>query len=115
MTSLRRTESALQVTAAELERFFATSIDLMCIVDLDGRLLKANPAWQATLGHRPDRIEGRSILDLVHPDDRAAVEAEMTDVRRKGRPLDIEYRVVHRDGLVRRVHGTGMFKDDERE
>jgi two-component system cell cycle sensor histidine kinase/response regulator CckA len=45
-------------------------------------------------------------LDLVHPDDRATIQAYREDeVRGQGRPFDREYRIVRKsDGAVRWVH-----------
>lgn len=53
----------------DVERFFAVSLDLWCIGDIDGRLLKLNPQWETTLGYTLDELLGKSFSDFVHPDD----------------------------------------------
>lgn len=62
------------------------------------------------IGLREDETTIRSWMERVHPEDREALEREIEACVREARPFDLEYRVVHRDGTVRVVHGTGMFE-----
>jgi len=59
----------LRKTHEELERFFAVTVDLLCIANTDGVLLRVNQAWVRALGYKTSELEGRKFLDLVHPDD----------------------------------------------
>lgn len=70
-----RAEAALRAKSAEIDRFFAVSLDLLAIVDFGGRFIKLNPAWQQTLGYPVAELEGSRVIDLVHPDDREATLA----------------------------------------
>ena len=60
----------------EVDRFFSLSLQLLLIAELDGRIRRCNPAWQAHLGWKPDELIGRSFFELVHPDDLAKTQAE---------------------------------------
>ena len=78
------TEIALRVDIAERRRaeqerdqFFHLAADLMAVIDLDGRLRRVNPSCERTLGHAGTDLIGRSLLDLVHPEDRGAAAAEL--------------------------------------
>ena len=51
-------------------RLFQLSHDLMATVDEEGRIVLANSAWGALLGHPPQELVGRTLLSLVHPSDR---------------------------------------------
>lgn len=79
----RRREERLRVKAEMLEvevaertrdrdRTWQLSQDLLAVTRRDGTLIAANPAWMATLGWPEEELIGRSLLDLVHPDDRTA-------------------------------------------
>jgi PAS domain S-box-containing protein len=59
-----------QQTPASAGRLFALSHDLMGALDLEGRLVWANPAWEVVLGRDPAELTGTSYLELLHPDDR---------------------------------------------
>jgi PAS domain S-box-containing protein len=58
--------------------FFALSTDPLWITTLEGRFRRINPAFTATLGHRESDLLSRGILDLLHPDDRAAAVAAVS-------------------------------------
>lgn len=54
------------------ERFFALSLDLLCIAGTDGRFREVNAAWERTLGYAVEELTSRPFLDFVHPDDHEA-------------------------------------------
>ncbi len=65
----RRTSEALSEKTEELDRYFTSSLDLLCIADTSGRFQRLNPEWEKVLGYSIAELEGRRFLDYVHPDD----------------------------------------------
>lgn len=57
------------------------------------------------LGRAPETLSGtyRSILAVVHPDDRAAFRDRVRAARKAHEPFDLEHRIVRPDGVVRAV------------
>src|SRR3712207_705121 len=45
------------------------SSEVVSIVDPEGPLRYASPAWRRVLGYDPEEVVGTNILDQVHPDD----------------------------------------------
>ncbi len=83
--------------------FFALSLDMLCVITLEGRLARVNPAFTATLGHAEAELLARNILDLVHPKDRAAAAGRLAELAR-GKPVDgLESRFACAGGSYRRV------------
>ncbi|MFI4990740.1 MAG: HD-GYP domain-containing protein [Solirubrobacterales bacterium] len=59
-----------------LTHYFDGSLDLLATVDLDGRFVRVNKAWEHTLGYTTEMLCSEPFIDLVHPEDRAATLAE---------------------------------------
>lgn len=99
----REAEELLHERERELERFFAISPDLLAVVGRDGHFRRVNPAFGAVLGYSEAELLARPYLDLVHPDDRVAIAAQV-DRTLAGHP-DVQFtcRVVRKDGQVRWV------------
>lgn len=69
--------AALKHKIEELEGFFSTSLDLLCIADFQGKFCKLNPAWEQTLGYTLAELHNIHFLDLIHPDDVVATQKIM--------------------------------------
>ncbi|MEH3147401.1 MAG: response regulator [Methylobacterium frigidaeris] len=107
---LRRVNEDLEVQVAERtrerDRMWRLSKDIMVVVDFDGTLAAVNPAWTEVLGWPADEVVGRPVLDLVHPDDRAASAAEIGRLAQGFTTLRFENRYRHRDGGDRTLSWT---------
>ncbi|MCM2266578.1 MAG: PAS domain S-box protein [Elusimicrobiales bacterium] len=90
-----------RLTTEELslcEYFFHTTAELFSVVDKEGRVLKANPAWTAATGFTPAEIEGRASLDLVHPEDRPRAQEAERKVLQDAAASSHESRCLCKDG-----------------
>ncbi|TVS16449.1 MAG: PAS domain-containing sensor histidine kinase [Gammaproteobacteria bacterium] len=83
--------SARRRAEGERDRLFNLSPDLLCILDVDGRFLELNPAWEQTLGFPREELLVQPALDLVHPDDQQALRAEL--LQRKTGPVHVTTRL----------------------
>ncbi len=65
----------------------------------------------AILGYAPEELSGdlTRMLDLVHPEDRAAVAAAIDLVRSTGEPCCLEYRIRRGDGAYIVIRCDGYF------
>lgn len=65
------------VTEAACERFFDLAPDMLCVCGADGYFKRVNPAFHQMLGIDPNEFLKHSIVEFVHPDDRAETIAEL--------------------------------------
>jgi PAS domain S-box-containing protein len=99
--SRERVKKAFDSKSEELERFFANSIDLLCIADTDGYFRRLNPEWKNVLGYDVSELEGQPIIKYVHPDDveRAIAATGLLTNHQRIQSSTDRYR--HKDGSYR--------------
>jgi PAS domain S-box-containing protein len=83
------------------ERFFALSIDMLCIADFNGFFSRINPAWARTLGFTLEELQSKPFIEFVHPEDRERTLAKSQEVRSGGQARSFENRYQCKDGSYR--------------
>jgi PAS domain S-box-containing protein len=101
ITDLRAIQNALQEKTGELDRFFTTGPDLLCIIDAEGRFLRLNPAGESLLGSTAYDGHAQSLFEVVHPDDRAATRTILQHMNRGGKAVTFVNRVQCPDSSCR--------------
>ena len=101
ITERLKSEEALRLKTEELDRFFASTLDLLCIADTDGYFRRLNPEWERTLGYRLEDLEGRRFLEFVHPEDFDATLDAISRLAENMPVLNFTNRYRHRDGSWR--------------
>ena len=100
-------ESALRRSEAFYRSLIENATDLTSVLAPDGTNQFVSPATHRFLGYTPEERVGRSALDLVHPDDRPAVQAALGEVIRGTRgERPIEFRFLTRSGTWRWLEST---------
>ncbi len=87
----------------ERDRFFTLSMDMLCIVHLDGRLQRINPAFERALGFSAEEMIAMPLFEWIHPDDRDKSKAEYRKLARGEATTNMENRVLCKDGTYRWV------------
>ncbi len=67
--SQKDAEKALLLKSDEIDRYFNSSMDLLCITDTAGNFIRVNPEWERVLGYDLSYFQEKNILHFVHPDD----------------------------------------------
>ncbi|MFC0679673.1 ATP-binding protein [Lysobacter korlensis] len=108
VTEARHAQALLRASEERLHR--ALSIGRMNVWDQDLETdtvtcsANATEFWGIQIGARED------FLGVVHPDDRATVDAASRGSIEHGEPLDLEYRICSPDGRLRWVHSLGHLE-----
>jgi PAS domain S-box-containing protein len=101
ITERKIAEEALKAKTEELDRYFTSSLDLLCIADTDGHFRRLNPEWERTLGYSTQDLEGKIFLDYVHPDDRDSTLMALAELAGQNEVLNFENRYRCKDGSYR--------------
>ena len=97
----QRTEEALRASQQQLQAILDSARVGIVKTDLNGRILKPNPAYGRLLGYGDDELMGMSVGQITHPDDRVE-DAKLLDAMRRGES-DVyrrEKRYLTKDGRV---------------
>jgi PAS domain S-box-containing protein len=106
MSRVRILDSGLHDRDGQLTALASTSYDWLWQTGTDLRLVVSSPASFALRGHRPEDLVGRSMLDLVHVDDAAALRAMVSDATAHDRGwIEAELHWVHATGRVVTLQG----------
>ena len=94
-------QSELVRTSEELDRYFNSALDLLCIADMQGYFRKLNPEWENTLGYAISELIGKEFMSMVHPDDVQSTIDAMTRLSGKNAVLNFINRYRHKNGSYR--------------
>ncbi len=109
--------SALKVAKAELKKknqelntFFEVALDLHCIADMGGTILKINRGWLTTMGYTATELTTMNHYDLVHPNDREATQNAIRNIS-PGQPIHNQInRFRRKDGTYRVVEWNAVSR-----
>jgi PAS domain S-box-containing protein len=115
---LRQARQEAEKSLAEAVTFFRNMFDQLVIgvtiINLEGRIVKANPAAEKILGYSEEELRRmEDIAELVAPEDLAAHAVEFAEVMSGNRPwLQLERRILRPNGEVRIVRAvTSLIRD----
>jgi len=93
---------ALRLSEARFRALSELASDLVRIVDGEGIIRYASPSHQRLLGYAPDDLLGRTVFDLMHPDDVLSAQTQASVQRRDiGAAVTYTFRIRHADGSWR--------------
>src|SRR5579875_1657141 len=107
-TAVASSNSSSQLTVApELAQWWELAEDLLCVLDLQPRITRVNPACERLLGWTPADLAGEDPLRLLHPNDEQTIRAFLRETR-AGTFRDLKARWRHADGSWRCLLWSGV-------
>jgi PAS domain S-box-containing protein len=104
----KRAATAIEQSERYYRSLIENALDVIAVLDGDLRFRYASPPTQRVLGYRPEELVGRSVLDLLHPEDVQTVMDLIDRGRRTpGFTPTVTIRFRHADGGWRVIEGIG--------
>ena len=96
-------ETSMRVSEERFRSLVQNSTDTTFVMGAEGRIMYASPATVSLFGREPEVLIGMRATELVHPEDRARVEAQLAAlIQTMVRVTEpIQFRVEHADGTYR--------------
>ena len=100
-------EQRLVASEARFRSLIENSTDLITIIDTEGMVVYQNPSIGPMLGYDPAERRGRSVLELIHPEDVWTVQEALKARRLPGAtPQPVRCRIRHKTGRWRVVESV---------
>ena len=94
-----------------LEHVLDLLVDAVCVVDTVGHFVYVSAACERIFGYTPEEMLGQSMIELVHPDDRARTLATAAAVM-SGTPTPyFENRYLRKDGGTVHIMWTARWSE----
>ncbi len=97
----KQMEILLREKSEELDRYFTSALDLLCIANTKGEFIRINPEWERVLGYSIGELEGKIFLDFVHPDDLEKTLDAIRKLAGQEEIINFENRYRRKDGTYR--------------
>jgi diguanylate cyclase (GGDEF)-like protein/PAS domain S-box-containing protein len=95
-------ETSMRVSEERFRSLVQNSTDTTFVMGAEGRIMYASPATLSLFGRKPEDVLGMRATELVHPEDRLRVEAQLTALIETVTVTEpIQFRVEHSDGSYR--------------
>ena len=114
ITERGRAAEALRTSERRFRALIEHSSDVITLLDASGSVLYASQSSQPVLGYASTENVGRSVFELIHPDDQASAFELFAELMKEPRRVaHIELRALHKDGTWRRLEAVGVNRLDE--
>lgn len=95
------------------DRLLDLLLDVVCVVNKDGRFLSVSAASERIFGYLPEEMIGRTAFEFVHPEDRQATRARAARISAGEPAPDHENRYIHKNGQVVHIMWSTQWLEEE--
>jgi PAS domain S-box-containing protein len=108
ITERKKAEDALRSSEEWFRALIELGTTVYAVVDAESRILYESPSLTNVYGWTPDELQGRSVLELVHPDDLEFAKQEMRELlQESGKTRTALVRYHHKNGSWRTIQVLG--------
>lgn len=109
VTQERQGSRALQ----ERDHFFELSLDMFCLLDMQGNFVQVNPAFASTLRYTVDHLVGTSYLRLLPDEELPYIRQQARNVMAGGVIREIVLTVRDGTGQIKKLQASATIGEDK--
>lgn len=107
ITERKQAEAKVRQSEERFRALTESNWDGVVLFSAEGSILYSSPAANRILGYEPDAIVGRTAFEFIHPDDQVlAAEKLMISLQQPRRSINIQARILHKNGTWRWMEGV---------
>jgi PAS domain S-box-containing protein len=96
--ALTATQQKLYSKTKEIESIFKFSLDIICLIDIDGKFINISDAILPIWGYAKEELIGFEYIKFVHPEDIVKTQVEASKIIKGNSTLNFENRYIHKNG-----------------
>lgn len=108
VTERNRVQSVLRQSERRFRALIENSSDAIALLNASGKIFYASPSTLRIFGYVPEKLIGKTALELIHPEDRERMKRLFSELaKRPEGEATAELRFRHKSGAWRWVEGIG--------
>lgn len=96
-----------------ISQYIDLLLDAICVVDASGTFVFVSAGAERIFGYKPEEMIGRSMLELIHPADKAKTLQTATEIMLGQPKIDFENRYLRKDGQVVHLLWSARWSDSD--
>lgn len=100
-------------SAAQFQKLFDASLDVICSIDAEGRFIHVSKAAYRIWGYRPDELFGQSYMNLVIEEDKGKTRQAAEQIMQGVNMTFFENRYLRKDGTIVPVLWSAHWSEEE--
>ncbi len=96
-----------------ISQYIDLLLDAICVVDASGTFVFVSAGAERIFGYKPEEMIGRSMLELIHPEDQAKTLQTASDIMQGQPKVDFENRYLRKDGQVVHLLWSARWSDSD--
>jgi len=107
VTERKRSQELLELSEEKYRGLVEKTLIGIATINPTGEFSYTNEALSRMIGYQNDELIGKHFIDFIHPDDRERIiDSFQRSIRESRDRLEIEFRVIHKNGTVVHMYST---------
>lgn len=112
-TSLATQEKRFKSVLDKLKKVLNNSLDIICVLDVNGKIIRVSQASKTILGYEPRELVGKNFIDFVYKDDVARTVKANSNIKNGFITTNFENRYYRKDGSLAVLAWSSKWEEED--